>query len=769
MVAKKDISQPKDNLLQQQNDSILELRNITKTFLNGKIIANDNISLNFTRNEIHALVGENGSGKTTLMNIIFGLYKEDEGDIFLNGKKVDMYTSGAARKYKIGMVHQHFHLVDRFSVLENIILGQEQPELEAEYTERTITAMHDFHDAYDELKAQKNYSLPIKKELDALEVALFKKTEKEIKLAEKIELVVENIKSAKGQFDKNKQLSLVELEDKLENTTKEDKKNTLLKKINSLKLKKEPKNIVELKGKRDALIKAKDNLSEEIIKDNFSLNEQYRANLKEAAVIKAKVDYLHAKTEVESQIIIKKGIVSYANARKRFDWICDQYNIELNPKTLAGKLSVGRRQMVEILKVLWEPKDLIVFDEPTATLSVNEIASLMKTIKALQKEGKTIIFISHKLQEVKQIADRVSILRKGILMGTHQNTKALSTATMAKEMIGKNIQLKYPKRTVAKNPIFKVENLTFEADSGFIAVRNVNFEINEGEIFGLAGIEGNGQEEVIAVVTGLEAPTVGKITFEDDVLASASGALKDFMPIRARNKFISHIPIDRAKHGMVSERDLNFNTIISTYETPGVSSWWMSKKDQTAKDNLALNASEIAHLKQSYKQAKSANDLRAMKLIDKNIEILKRKQADFLKHLPGKSLTIDYKAVDDITTRNIKEGNIDGAYENSILIRNLSGGNQQKFVVQRELAKEHKLLVAGHPTRGLDISAIDHIYTNMIKSAPGKATLLYSLEINELMAVCDRIAIMYKGKIVDIIDPKQTAWSVVSKMMIGEV
>ncbi len=764
-----NISQQKEELQKQQTNSILELRNITKTFLNGKIIANNNISLNFTRNEIHALVGENGSGKTTLMNIIFGLYKEDEGDILLNGKKVDMYSSGAARKYKIGMVHQHFHLVDEFSVLQNIILGQEQPEIESEYVERTLKIMQDAHKDYDELKAKNDYSLEIRKELDTLEVLLFKKKQFQVKLEEKVEQIVLDIKKEKNLFNKNKQLKLIELEDKLENVSTEEKKAKILPKINSLKLEDEPRIIDDLKLKRDKLIQEKDNLSEQIIQDNFTLNEKFRNNPKEAEVIQAKVDYLRAKTEVQSQLIIKKGIISYANARKRFDWICEQYNIELNPKVKVSTLPVGKRQMVEILKILWEPKDILVFDEPTATLSVNEIVALMKTIKALKKEGKTIIFISHKLQEVKEIADRVSILRKGILMGTHQNNKTLNLSMIAKEMIGKNIQLNYPKRTIVKKPIFKVENLTYETEKGFMAIRDINFEINEGEIFGLAGIEGNGQEEVIKIVTGLKAPTVGKIIFKDEILASASGFLKDFMPIRTRNKFISHIPIDRERHGMVSERDLNFNAIISTYETPEISSWWMSKKDLVAKEALALNASELSNLKQSYKQAKSANDLRAMKLIEKNIAVLKKKQISFIRHLPGKSLTIDYKSVDKITSTIIKEGNIDGAYENSIPIRNLSGGNQQKFVVQRELAKDHKLLVAGHPTRGLDISAIDHIYTSMIKNSFGKATLLYSLEINELMAVCDRMAIMYKGKIVDIIDPKQTSWDVVSKMMIGEI
>ncbi len=637
--------------------NILELRNIVKTFLSGKILANDNISLTFSRKEVHAIVGENGSGKSTLMNIIFGLYKQDKGDIFLNEKLVDMYQSGSAKKYKIGMVHQHFHLVDDFTVLENVILGQED-----------------------------------------------------------------------GGLKQNKLVSSL-------------------------------------------------------------------------------------------------GVINKKETKKRFEEICKKYKIEIDADTKVKTLPVGKRQMVEILKVLWVSKDIIVLDEPTATLSVLEIKDLLKTINSLKEEGKAIIFISHKLDEVKEIADKISILRKGKLISTYKNDAKITIGKIAKEMVGREVKLSYKERKINSKEIVKVENLSYITSKGFKALDNISFSIKEGEIFGLAGIEGNGQEQVIQIVTGLRNPSEGSVSFKDRTICSSSEKRID---TNIANILLSHIPIDRYKHGMIKELSLKYNSLITTFNSSDFSSIWQSKPENELEkkklidlkiriDSLKEENNDIPNTKKliklKIKSLKSENELIDLRLKDeennKDIEIIKstnlklieelenfeaienklppeinvrekevvlkeltkanKDYRKFLRRTPGNNWLLNISNADKWTNKIISRLNVEGAHNNTIPIRNLSGGNQQKFVIGREILREHKFLVAGHPTRGLDILAIDNIYKNIIKNSDGKATLLYSLEISELVAVCDRIAIMYKGKIVDIVNPKKTSMDKISKLLIGEV
>ena len=640
----------------QTVENILELKNITKTFLSGKILANDNISLTFSKNEVHAVVGENGSGKSTLMNIIFGLYKQDKGNIFFNGKIVDMFQSGSAKKYKIGMVHQHFHLVDDFTVLENVILGQE----------------------------------------------------------------------------------------------------------------------------------------------NGSLGEK--------------------------KLVSSLGVLNKKEILKRFEEICGKYKIDIDPTVKVNKLPVGKRQIVEILKVLWISKDVIVFDEPTATLSIVEIKDLLITINSLKDEGKSIIFISHKLEEVKQIADKVSILKKGKHIGTYKNDSKLTIGKIAKEMVGREIKLSYPKRKIDGDKILRVENLSYKTSKGFDALSDASFSIKEGEIFGLAGIEGNGQEQIIQIITGLRKPSGGRITFLDNVLCDPKDKK---ISNDLRNILMSHIPIDRYKHGMVKELSLKYNSMITTFDSSDFSSLWKSKpKDELEGKKLIESKIKIDLLKEESKDSPNTKKLVKLKIkvLETEIDVLKSiestkenenvisKKLDIIEKLnslnlseeenkdqfeklldtrgqelalinlekenkkhklllrrnPGKSWLLNISNADKWTDKIIDNFNVEGAYQNSIPIRNLSGGNQQKFVVGRELLREHKLIIVGHPTRGLDILSIDNIYKNIIKNSKGKATLLYSLEISELVAVCDRIAIMYKGKIIDIINPRETSMDKISKLLIGE-
>ncbi len=516
------------------NEYILLMENITKVFLNGKIIANDDITIGFKKGKIHAIIGENGSGKSTLMSILFGLYKQEKGTIFLEGKPKNMYSSGAAKKYKIGMVHQHFHLIDTFTVLENILLGQEE----------------DF---------------------------------------------------------------------------------------------------------------------------------------------------------------MKGVVIDWSLAKTHFEKISSLYDFGLDPDKKVSKLNVGQKQKVEIMKVLWKEKNIIIFDEPTATLSVKEIEELLNIIKLLKKQEKTIIFISHKLQEVKEISDEISILNKGKLQGTFENTKDLSKKDIANLMFSNidSVQLDNSKRKVNENnKVLEVKNLSYITSSGFKALNEVSFDVKEGEIFGLAGIEGNGQEEIVKCIVGIKKMSGGEIILNGEVINKHS--------IAKRNKTISYIPIDRAKYGMVSEKSIEFNSIISDLDNPYFGR--LKFKVRNNNKNIIMNKSKIKeHTK----------------------EIIKLMQ-------------------------------VDGADDIEYPIRNLSGGNQQKFVIGRELSKKRNLIVAGHPTRGLDIKAINNIYQKMIDVTKHSTILLYSLEINELMNVCDRIAVLYKGKIVDIINPENESIQSISRLMIGE-
>ena len=518
---------------------ILEFANITKTFLGGSIVANDDISLTVYKNEIHSIIGENGSGKSTLMSILTGLYKQEKGSIKLNGKVVNMHESAATKKYKIGMVHQHFHLVNNFSVLENILVNQ-------------------------------------------------------------------------------------------------------------------------------------------------------------------------------GHAVSKKGFLSMELALEHYDKLTRKYNIKLEPTLLVRDLTVGQRQKVEVLKVLWEKKDILVLDEPTATLSVIEIDELLGIIEQLQKEGLTILFISHKLQEVKKISNRITILRKGKLISTHDNTSELTIRSIAELMIGSSINLKYPRRNNQNEIIFKAKDLSYKTPYGHQALTDINFEIKKGEIFGIAGIQDNGQEELLEIIVGLKKQEKGELHLFD----------KDISHEKIKNRMLimSYIPTDRQQHGVIMNKSLLFNSTLN-----------------------------------------KLNDRKLFLKSFKNIFSPKKHE----KILSGLSY-VSRKSIFKNTIEIVKEYNVQGAHVPQVFIKNLSGGNQQKFVVGREMLAKKDFIVAGHPTRGLDIKAIDFIFKRMIQATQeNKTILLYSLELFELLALCDRVAIMYRGKITKIIKPEDYSFKEVSKLIVG--
>lgn len=486
---------------------IIEMLNITKEF--PGIIANDNITLQLRKGEIHALLGENGAGKSTLMSVLFGLYQPERGVIKKNGEVVQIEDPNDANALGIGMVHQHFKLVEVFTVLENIILGVEP--------------------------------------------------------------------------------------------------------------------------------------------------NQY-------------------------------GFLQKQEARKKIIALSEQYGLHVDPDSLIADISVGMQQRVEILKMLYRNNEILIFDEPTSVLTPQEIEELMKIMKGFAREGKSILFITHKLNEIMTVADRCTVLRKGKLIGT-VNIKDTSKEELSRMMVGREVSLIVDK--VNKKPgevILDVRNVTVPSKHHKNnAVRNVSFKVHSGEIVALAGIEGNGQTDFVYALTGLEKLSSGEIYLNGKNITKDS--------IRNRNKQgIGHIPEDRHKHGLVLDYSLANNLVLQSYWKETFQSKGFIKKEKV----------------KEY----------AEKLIDQ----------------------YDIRSSQGPTT----------------IARTMSGGNQQKAIIAREIDRDPDLLIAVQPTRGLDVGAIEYIHRQLVQERDkGKAILLVSLELDEVMNMADRILVMYEGEIVGRLDPKQ--------------
>jgi len=491
------------------DDYAIEMLNITKEFPGIK--ANDNITLQVKKGEIHALLGENGAGKSTLMSILFGLYQPDEGEIRINGKAVKINDPNDANKYRIGMVHQHFKLVHNFTVLENIILG------------------------------------------------------------------------------------------------------------------------IEETGFGGKLVKG--------------------------------------------------------NARKKVMELSEKYKLNVDPDALIENITVGMQQRVEILKMLFRDNDILIFDEPTAVLTPQEIDELMLIMKNLKAEGKSIIFITHKLNEIKAVADRCTILRKGKYVDT-VNVADVSKEQLSEKMVGHKVQLVVDKTPAKpKDVILKVEHLTYHPKGANKAlVNDVSFEARAGEIVCIAGIDGNGQTELVYNLSGLAQPTSGKIYLNDIDITHKS--------IRERiDDGMKHIPEDRHKHGLVLDYNLSMNINLKNYYKPEY-------------------------------------------------------------HKKG---FLNFEKMDQYADKLIEEYDVRSGEGRKSIVRGMSGGNQQKAIVAREVEANGDLLIAVQPTRGLDVGAISFIHKQIVKQRDeGKAVLLVSLELDEVMALSDRILVIYEGEIVGDLDPKTT-------------
>lgn len=498
---------------------VIEMLGIRKEF--GNFVANNNITLQLKQGEIHALLGENGAGKSTLMNVLFGLYQPEGGEIRVRGKAVKITNPNIANDLGIGMVHQHFMLVENFTVTENIILG----------TEPT-----------------------------------------------------------------------------------------------------------------------------------------------------------------------KMGIVNIKDAAKKVQALSEKYGLDVDPYAKIEDITVGMQQRVEILKTLYRGAEILIFDEPTASLTPQEITELIQIMRRLIEEGKSIILITHKLKEIMEVSDRVTIIRKGEGIGTVV-TAATNPDQLAEMMVGRQVEFKTEK--IDANPtdeVLSINNLVVTDYRNIDKVKGLNLNVRKGEIVGIAGIDGNGQSELIEAITGLRKIKSGTVKLNGKNITNMK-------PRKITEEGVGHIPQDRHKHGLVLDFPIGHNIALQTYYQSPI----------------------------------------------------------------AKGFVMDYKKVSEKARQIIKEYDVRTGNGEMTPARALSGGNQQKAIIGREIDRNPDLLIAALPTRGLDVGAIEFIHSRLIEQRDkGKAVLLISFELDEVMNVSDRIAVIYDGQIVDELNPKETTEQELGLLMAGQ-
>ncbi|MGC8877998.1 MAG: ABC transporter ATP-binding protein [Anaerolineae bacterium] len=496
----------------------LEMRGITKRF--PGVLANDHIDFALERGEIHCLLGENGAGKSTLMNILYGLYRPDEGHIFLNGHEVHIGAPTDAIRLGIGMVHQHFMLIPVMTVAENIMLGTE------------------------------------------------------------------------------------------------------------------------------------------IVKGGFVLDQ--------------------------------------STAAQRIREISRQYGLEVDPNAYIKDLPVGIQQRVEIVKALYRQANILILDEPTAVLTPQEVDDLFTIMRGLAAQGKSIIFITHKLGEVFAVADRITVLRNGHVVGTTRPSEA-TPSSLAAMMVGREVILTVDKRPAQPGrTVLEVQGLKVLDDRGSMMVNGATFEVRAGEVLGIAGVQGNGQTELVEALTGLRPSVAGRVMIDGVEVTNAS-------PRRISEQGVAHIPEDRHEHGMVGKYPVADNLVLNTY----------------------------------YRQPFA------------------------------RGIILNYRAIEEHAWRLVHEFDIrtPSVY---VPASNLSGGNQQKMIVAREFSRPIKLLIAAQPTRGLDVGSIEFIHRRLVEARDqGVAVLLVSAELDEIMSLADRIAVMYKGQIIATVEAERADRAELGLLMAG--
>ena len=501
------------------HENVIEMREITKVF--GEFVANDKINLQLRKGEIHALLGENGAGKSTLMNMLAGLLEPTSGEIVVNGQVVKLDSPSKAASLGIGMVHQHFMLVEAFTVAENIILGSE---------------------------------------------------------------------------------------------------------------------------------------------------------------------------------LTKNGVLDIARATREINELSERYGLAVNPSAKVADISVGAQQRVEILKTLYRGADILIFDEPTAVLTPSEIDELMAIMKNLVKEGKSIILITHKLDEIRAVSDRVTVIRRGKSIETVEIAGA-TNADLAEMMVGRSVSFKTEKQEAQpKEVILSIKDLVVNENRGVPAVKNLSLDVRAGEIVGIAGIDGNGQSELIQAITGLRKIESGSVELKGQSIVGLH-------PRQITEMSVGHVPEDRHRDGLVLDMMISENIALQTYY-----------KEPLSKKGILNYSNIIGYAKQLMQE-------------------------------------FDVRAANEIVPASA-----------------LSGGNQQKAIIAREVDRNPDLLIVSQPTRGLDVGAIEYIHKRLIQERDnGKAVLVVSFELDEILNVSDRIAVIHDGKIQGIVTPETTNKQELGVLMAGGV
>ena len=499
------------------HENVIEMREITKVF--GEFVANDKINLELRKGEIHALLGENGAGKSTLMNMLAGLLEPTSGEIVVNGQVVELDSPSKAASLGIGMVHQHFMLVEAFTVAENIILGSE---------------------------------------------------------------------------------------------------------------------------------------------------------------------------------LTKNGVLDIARATREINELSERYGLAVDPSAKVADISVGAQQRVEILKTLYRGADILIFDEPTAVLTPSEIDELMAIMKNLVKEGKSIILITHKLDEIRAVSDRVTVIRRGKSIETVEIAGA-TNADLAEMMVGRSVSFKTEKQaTQPKEVILSIKDLVVNENRGVPAVKNLSLDVRAGEIVGIAGIDGNGQSELIQAITGLRKIESGSVELKGQSIVGLH-------PRQITEMSVGHVPEDRHRDGLVLEMMISENIALQTYY-----------KEPLSKKGILNYTNIIGYAKQLMQE-------------------------------------FDVRAASEIVPASA-----------------LSGGNQQKAIIAREVDRNPDLLIVSQPTRGLDVGAIEYIHKRLIQERDnGKAVLVVSFELDEILNISDRIAVIHDGKIQGIVSPETTNKQELGVLMAG--
>ncbi|VSD96015.1 ABC transporter ATP-binding protein [Streptococcus pneumoniae] len=499
------------------HENVIEMRDITKVF--GGFVANDKINLHLRKGEIHALLGENGAGKSTLMNMLAGLLEPTSGEIAVNGQVVNLDSPSKAASLGIGMVHQHFMLVEAFTVAENIILGSE---------------------------------------------------------------------------------------------------------------------------------------------------------------------------------LTKNGVLDIAGASKEIKALSECYGLAVDPSAKVADISVGAQQRVEILKTLYRGADILIFDEPTAVLTPSEIDELMAIMKNLVKEGKSIILITHKLDEIRAVSDRVTVIRRGKSIETVEIAGA-TNADLAEMMVGRSVSFKTEKQaSKPKEVVLSIKDLVVNENRGVPAVKNLSLDVRAGEIVGIAGIDGNGQSELIQAITGLRKVESGSIELKGDSIVGLH-------PRQITELSVGHVPEDRHRDGLILEMMISENIALQTY----------------------------------YKEPHSKNGI------------------------------LNYSNITSYAKKLMEEFDVRAASE-LVPAAALSGGNQQKAIIAREIDRDPDLLIVSQPTRGLDVGAIEYIHKRLIEERDnGKAVLVVSFELDEILNVSDRIAVIHDGKTQGIVSPETTNKQGLGVLMAG--